>query len=315
MNRLRDESGLDPISEKGIEMLRAVRPTASSPLMKRRVWAALQESTMATPVRQRSSMLRVLVVGVGLVAFTATAAATMGGRRIAARIEKLWASRVGTGIGAAPPRPERTKPVRVVGTTTRTTHGRLPPGGRVAPPPPPPPAPPPPPEVAAAEASAKLETRTPVAALPPAHGALRAARPAPLAAETTRERAQVWEALVALRRDHDPNRAAALLSHELEANPRGVLRQEALVLAIEAADARGDRRGAESFARTYQAAGATVPRREERPPAGSPFESVASLVGGGGEAHRPGEMAHRRPAGRPLNGSKMTSAGRFREPI
>ena len=40
---------------------------------------------MATPVRQRSSMLRVLVVGVGLVAFTATAAATMGGRRIAAR--------------------------------------------------------------------------------------------------------------------------------------------------------------------------------------------------------------------------------------
>ncbi len=30
MNRLREESGLDPISEKGIEMLRSVRPTASS---------------------------------------------------------------------------------------------------------------------------------------------------------------------------------------------------------------------------------------------------------------------------------------------
>jgi hypothetical protein len=94
----------------------------------------------------------------------------------------------------------------------------------------------------------------PVAGSPPAtaHGALRPSRTVPLAAEATRERAQVWEALVALRRDHDPNHAAALLSHELESNPHGVLRQEALVLAIEAADARGDRRGAEAFARAYQ---------------------------------------------------------------
>src|SRR3954452_3528186 len=107
MNRLRDESGLDPISEKGIEMLRSVRPTSSSPLLKRRVWAALQESTIATPVRQRSSMLRVLVVGVGLVASPAPPAATIGGRRIAARIEKLLGSRVGG--GAAQPRAERTK--------------------------------------------------------------------------------------------------------------------------------------------------------------------------------------------------------------
>src|SRR5438477_11416075 len=99
MNRLRDESGLDPISEKGIEMLRSVRPTTSSPLLKRRVWAALQESTIASPARQRSSMLRVLVVGVGLVAFTATAAATIGGRRFAARIEKFWAPQGGVGVG------------------------------------------------------------------------------------------------------------------------------------------------------------------------------------------------------------------------
>src|SRR5579862_6188415 len=100
MNRLREESGLDPISEKGIEMLRSVRPTASSPLLKRRVWAALQESSIASPVRQRSSMPRVLVVGVGLVAFTATAAATIGGRRIAARIESF----LGPLVGAAQPR-------------------------------------------------------------------------------------------------------------------------------------------------------------------------------------------------------------------
>ena len=236
MNRLRDESGLDPISEKGIEMLRSVRPTSSSPLLKRRVWAALQESTIASPVRQRSSMLRALVIGVGLVALTtATAAATIGPRRIAAGIEKFLGARVG---GAAmPSRPERTKPVRVVAESPKAPAvENLP-------------------ELAAPEAPVKAESRTPFAASPPAspgRNALRSSRSVPLAAETTRERAQVWEALVALRRDHDASRAAALLNHELEANPHGVLRQEALVLAIEAADARGDRRGAESFARAYQ---------------------------------------------------------------
>ena len=236
MNRLRDESGLDPISEKGIEMLRSVRPTASSPLLKRRVWAALQESTIASPVRQRSSLLRVLVVGVGLVAFTATAAATIGGRRIAARIEKLLGTRVGGGIGATQPRSERTKPVRVVAEAPRAPVLELLP------------------EAVPVEAPPKSESRPPSAAssTASARGALRSARPVPPASEATRERAQVWEALVALRRDHDPNRAAALLNHELDANPQGVLRQEALVLAIEAADARGDRRGAESFARAYQ---------------------------------------------------------------
>ncbi len=237
MNRLREESGLDPISEKGIEMLRAVRPTASSPLLKRRVWAALQESTIASPVRQRSSMLRVVVVGVGLVAFTATAAATIGGRRIAARIEKFLGPLGGVGVGAAQPRSERTKPVRVVAEAAKAPDVEILP------------------DSSAFEAPVKADSRTSVAGGPPAsaaRGALRPSRALPLAAETTRERAQVWEALVALRRDHDPTHAAALLNHELETNPHGVLRQEALVLAIEAADARGDRRGAEGFARTYQ---------------------------------------------------------------
>jgi hypothetical protein len=237
MNRLREESGLDPISEKGIEMLRSVRPTASSPLLKRRVWAALQESTIASPVRPRSSMLRVVVVGIGLVAFTATAAATIGGRRIAARIEKFLGPLGGVGVGAAQPRSERTKPVRVVAEVAQAPTVEILP------------------ESAAAEATAKADSRMPASGAPsasPAHAALRSAKAVPLAVETTRERAQVWEALVALRRDHDPNHAAALLNHELEANPHGVLRQEALVLAIEAADARGDRRGAEGYARAYQ---------------------------------------------------------------
>jgi hypothetical protein len=238
MNRLREESGLDPISEKGIEMLRSVRPTASSPLMKRRVWAALQESSIASPVRQRSSLLRALVVGVGLVAFTATAAATIGGRRIAARIEKFLSpqSGMGAGVSATQPRPERTKPVRIVAVAESAPEAQ------------------PVPELDLSESTAKADSRMPLAGSPSAaaaRSALRPSRAVPIAAEASRERAQVWEALVALRRDHDPNRAAALLNHELEANPHGVLRQEALVLAIEAADARGDRGGAEGFARAY----------------------------------------------------------------
>ncbi|HEY5090504.1 MAG TPA: hypothetical protein VIK30_11080, partial [Polyangia bacterium] len=99
MNRLRDESGLDPISEKGIGMLRSVRPTSCPPALKRRVWATLQQTPGASPGGSRFSALRALVVGIGLLVFTATAAATIGGRRIAARIERLF----GPGVGAVQP--------------------------------------------------------------------------------------------------------------------------------------------------------------------------------------------------------------------
>jgi hypothetical protein len=49
MNRLRDESGLDPISKQGIGILRAVRPTASPPGLRRKVWASLQWTSRASP--------------------------------------------------------------------------------------------------------------------------------------------------------------------------------------------------------------------------------------------------------------------------
>ena len=211
MNRLRDESGLDPIPKRGIEMLRAVRPTASSPLLKRRVWAALQESTIASPVRQRSSMLRVLVVGVGLVAFTATATATIGGRRLAARMEKLL--KPGLGIGAPQPRSERTKPVRVVAEAPQAPQVAMLP------------------EVAAPEAPVKAETRAPVVASPPAsssHSALRPSRAVRCRVrDDPRAGAGLGGAGCAPARSRSRIRAAALLNHELEANPHGVLRQEA----------------------------------------------------------------------------------------
>src|SRR5207244_1010393 len=75
-------------------------------------------------------------------------------------------------------------------------------------------------------------------------GPAKAARPAVAAVRSavpsTQERTQVLDALIALRRDHDPVRAGALLERYLGAHPHGALREEALVLATEAADARGD---------------------------------------------------------------------------
>jgi hypothetical protein len=76
--------------------------------------------------------------------------------------------------------------------------------------------------------------------------------PVVTAAAVARERTEVLDALVALRREHDPVRAGTLLARYLTAHPRGALREEALVLAIEAADARGDRAGGEQLAHAYQ---------------------------------------------------------------
>jgi hypothetical protein len=72
------------------------------------------------------------------------------------------------------------------------------------------------------------------------------------AASVARERTEVLDALVALRREHDPFRAGGLLARYLSAHPHGALREEALVLAIEAADARGDRAVGEQLAHAYQ---------------------------------------------------------------
>jgi hypothetical protein len=232
MNRLRDESGLDPISEKGIGILRAVRPTSSPAGLKRKVWASLQQTSIASPVRARSA-LRAVVVGVGLLLFTATATATIGGRKLVARIERLWGPRAR--VGDAPTRLERTKTVRMAEAPSAPAVATFAPIG----------------EANLSETAAAPQGRMSAPPAPAGHGAARASRAAAVAAETSRERAQVWEALVALRRDHDANRAAALLNHDLETNRHSVLRQEALALAIEAADSRGDRTGAAQLARVY----------------------------------------------------------------
>lgn len=61
---------------------------------------------------------------------------------------------------------------------------------------------------------------------------------------------QVVAAVEALRKQHDPERAAKLLAGYLAAHPRGALVEEAVALSIEAAAARRDP-GAADFARRY----------------------------------------------------------------
>jgi hypothetical protein len=223
MNRLRDESGWDSVSERGIEVLRRVPASPGRPDLKRRVWAGLQEMATDAMVAPHHARLKALALGIVVVATAATAGAAIGRRWIAPRIE-------GASAVAAPPRAE-----------VQARHHR---GGirRIA---------------DAWEPSEVPAPFSPVAVDPivappvsdvraPSHPVRRGGAP------VVEGRTEVLDALVALRRDHDADRAASLLDRYLGANRHGALREEALALAIEAADTRGDQTGARRLARLYQ---------------------------------------------------------------
>jgi hypothetical protein len=95
--------------------------------------------------------------------------------------------------------------------------------------------------------TSKAPTEAPLSSQPDLApgGSAQGARAAP-----TQEAIQIMTAVRALRQDHDPARAGALLDDYLRRYPRGALAEEALGLAIEAASARGDARAA-ALARSY----------------------------------------------------------------
>ena len=188
--------------------------------MKQRVWRSIRRAS-ATPARRG---FRALALRLAMVAIVCLGAGTAG-----AVITRRWIVPALDDVPSAtppstplPPRAEKTSPVPPVATAA-----------------------------AAATATETVDERR--ISKPPSRSApKKPASALPSTASVARERTEVLDALVALRREHDPVRAGALLTRYLAAHPHGALREEALVLAIEAADARRDAAGAEQLAQTYQ---------------------------------------------------------------
>jgi hypothetical protein len=214
MNRLRDDVGGDPVSERGIELLRGTGPTPRNPELKRRVWTWLQRSH-GHGFAARTPVVRAFAFAMSTILIAGTAGAMITTRWIAPAIERVSAP---SEIERVTPRPAKSRAVRKA--ADNSVDAIL----DEAPAP-----------VVRHRAKAKA-----VAIVPRTAGT------------TPQERTQVLDALVALRRDRDPHRAGVLLERYLLDHPRGALREEALVLATEAADARGDHAQAQRFARSYQ---------------------------------------------------------------
>jgi hypothetical protein len=223
MNRLRDESGWDSLSERGIELLCRVPASSSRSDLKRRVWAELQEISAGDAIEPRHARLKAFALGIAVVASAATAGAAIGGRWIAPRIDRTIAAAAAARTDVTP-RHHRGA-IRRVADAREATPIETPP------------------------IEAPAETPAPEAAATDLRASPRPARHS--GAPAVEARTEVLDALVALRRGHDADRAAALLDRYLGANRHGALREEALALAIEAADARGDAGGSRRLSRLY----------------------------------------------------------------
>ena len=164
----------------------------------------------------RAFWARPAVVGALSIASTAAAGAAVGGDFIARAYRAVVAGPVARPVALEPSRPPAVAP------PAQPLPAQ------------PPPAPPPPASSAARPA------------LPSSH--FRASPAAPRG-EGAR---LVLEAVAAVRREGEPERAARLLEQYLRRYPRGTLREEALALSIEAALARGDGAAARRLARRYE---------------------------------------------------------------
>jgi len=216
MKRLRDTDGGEPLSRRGAELLRSTPPAPDDPEVRARVWRAIE-----TPAATRRRGIPIWIPRLALVAVVALVAGTAG-----AVITHRWMRPKAGGATApaqaTPTRPpaEEARPVAALPPVEEPAVDR---------------SPSPTPKPAARSTPRK------VTVVPP-----------PSTASAAWERTEVLDALVALRREHDAVRAGTMLGRYLSAHPHGSLREEALALAIEAADARGDRPGAAQLAQLYQ---------------------------------------------------------------
>jgi hypothetical protein len=186
--------------------------------MKQRVWRSIRRAQVtATP-----GGLRALAVRLAVVVIVCLGAGTAG-----AVITRRWIVPALDGVPPATP-PSTPLPARVAESAS--------PG----------------PAAATATTATEIVDERRISKPPSRSAPKKPASALPSAAAVARERTEVLDALVALRREHDPVRAGGLLTRYLAAHPHGALREEALALAIEAADARRDATGAQQLAQTYQ---------------------------------------------------------------
>jgi hypothetical protein len=215
MQRLRDAEvpAGSPEAELA-EAVAAMAPIAPTPARQQRIL----EAVLAGERRGRRGgavwLRPAVAVAVLLFAGAGVAAATVG---------QSWVARAWSRLTAPAPRSVAPPP------------SRTPIGARVA-------------AVGARVAPAGPAEAPPVAAPGPRPpGSRLAARPRPSRGE---DPSALVQAVGALRREHDPARAARLLDSYLRAYPRGALAEEALALKIEAAAALQSPRAA-LFARRY----------------------------------------------------------------
>jgi hypothetical protein len=270
MNRLRDGDGDDPIATRGINLLRGTPPAGDAAELRRRVWSSLQHAERHAPVAYGARRIKMLAVVVTIVCVAGSASALIARRWIVPHSDR--AAQTGTPMQ----RPDvKTTTKRKLSAHNVAGQEIVAPGltGRVAP------------TLAPAEvtpanaAVTSSSVRSPSARIVDAKGsrvrrtlvsssapgsasptisaspsqAVAVASPMPSLSMTARS--LVLDAMIALRTDGDPARAAVLLNRYLATHPsgnQGTLREEALVLSIEAADARADRAAARDFARVYQ---------------------------------------------------------------
>jgi hypothetical protein len=251
MRRLRDEDGDDPVAARGIEFLRGTPPAARSPESKRRVWSSIQRANATTSAGISLARLRGATGVIAVIAVLGSAGTVIAARRWIGPIFRRAAPASSVPI----PDPKEKAPIGGTGSHRRArTSVSLPVGGAPEPPAQQGPLPAPsiqPPPVRKVAPARRL---SPSLASPSKRDTPAVVERLPLAtAATVRERAEVHDAMVALRRDRDPVTAGRMLDTYLTAHPTGTLREEALVLAIEAGDARGDLPVVRRLARQYQA--------------------------------------------------------------
>jgi hypothetical protein len=219
--RLTDDPAADPWT---VDLLQSTGPYKSPPGRKQRVLLSLGRSN----VRRTPLVLRPVIVAGVLIGCGAFASAAIGPWRgwIGRAYERLVPASASAPLASASEhaRPHRIAAARPLALATSTAESGPAPAPPVASPPP-----------------VAIAARDPIAAPHAHHAAPGSQSPQAQAQAQAQEETQaVLAGMRALRLDHDPVRARALLARYLGRHPNGALAEEALALSIEAAVAHHD---------------------------------------------------------------------------